>query len=69
MIIRGVKMPLVSDMERVNSGGRTMIPPRFHQVLVAMGDVKGGRKRSHVMADSKFGPDLRKRGVELLMAL
>jgi len=69
MIVRGVLMTLVfSDMERVNSGSRTMILPRFHQPLVAMGDVEEGRKRSHLSADSKYSTDLRKRGVELLMA-
>lgn len=68
MIVRGVLMTLVSDMERVNSGSRTMILPRFNQLLVAMGDVEEGRKRSHLSADSKYSTDLRKRGVELLMA-
>jgi len=68
MIVRGVLMTLVSDMERMNSGSRTMILSRFHQPLVAMGDVEEGRKRSHLSADPKYSTDLRKRGVELLMA-
>jgi hypothetical protein len=43
MIIRGVTMTFVSEMERVNSGSRTMVLPRFDQPLAASVDVEEGR--------------------------